>query len=507
MPEKVAEKMEVDDKDTPTTTSTDTPAEESKDVDAIALENLKETCRQLEKGESHLVVRALQTLAKTRKTLKVEILRKLVSSQLASAPVQRDALLKYLGAEAEPQQMDVDSHKPAGKSPRPARKGAPQLPSVVPEVEVFVHLLVVIFLMDQRRNQEVEESVQSLLHRIEQHDKRALDPVAAKAYFSLALVLERMGRFDDIKSYLNSRLRTATLRREYDSQAVLINCLLRSYLLSKQYSAAAKLVTKVTFPENANNNEWARYLYYQGRIKAMQLDYTAAARYLLQAMRKAPQDSAIGFKQNVQKWTVVISLLQGEIPERSTFRMPIYRKTLAPYLELTQAVRLGDLVKFNVALNKYGPTAFHADETITLIVRLRQNVIKTAVRQISTAYSRISVDDIRKKLQLQHGDEAEYIVAKAIKDGAIEAAMSFDKNGRSMQSSEPADIYSTTEPQYQFDNRIKYCLELHNQAVKALRYPPKSYAKDVESIEEQREREQQELEFAKEMADEDDDDF
>jgi 26S proteasome regulatory subunit N3 len=98
---------------------------------------------------------------------------------------------------------------------------------------------------------------------------------------------------------LNSRLRTATLRREYDSQAVLINCLLRSYLLSKQYNAAAKLVTKVTFPENANNNEWARYFYYQGRIKAMQLDYTAAARYLLQAMRKAPQDSAIGFKQNV----------------------------------------------------------------------------------------------------------------------------------------------------------------------------------------------------------------
>lgn len=76
------------------------------------------------------------------------------------------------------------------------------------------------------------------------------------------------------------------------------------------------------------------------------------------------------------------------------------------------AVRLGDLVKFNATLDKYGPTAFHTDETITLIVRLRQNVIKTAVRQISTAYSRISVDDIRKKLQLQHGEEAEYIVAK-----------------------------------------------------------------------------------------------
>lgn len=76
-----------------------------------------------------------------------------------------------------------------------------------------------------------------------------------------------------------------------------------------------------------------------------------------------------------------------------------------------------------------------------------------------------------------------------------------------MQSTESADVYRTTEPQYLFDNRIRSCLELHNLAVKALRYPPKSYAKDVESIEEQREREQQELEFAKEMGDEDDEDF
>lgn len=44
---------------------------------------------------------------------------------------------------------------------------------------------------------------------------------------------------------LNSRLRTATLRRHSDSQAVLINCLLRIYLQEKQYQAAAKLVSKV----------------------------------------------------------------------------------------------------------------------------------------------------------------------------------------------------------------------------------------------------------------------
>lgn len=41
----------------------------------------------------------------------------------------------------------------------------------------------------------------------------------------------------------------------------------------------------------------------------------------------------------------------------------------------------------------------------------------------------------------------------------------------------------------------------------AMRFPPKSYNKDLESAEERREREQQELESAKEIADEDFDGF
>ncbi|KIH54302.1 proteasome regulatory subunit [Ancylostoma duodenale] len=116
--------------------------------------------------------------------------------------------------------------------------------------------------------------------------------------------------------------------------------------------------------------------------------------------------------------------------------------------------------------------------------------------------------DIAKKLGMSNEVETEYLVAKAIADGAIDAVITCDtKDGeRYMRSSETVNVYTTTEPQMHFDSRIRYCLELHNQAVKALRYPPKNKC-DVESIEAQREREQQELEFAKEMADEDDEDF
>jgi 26S proteasome regulatory subunit N3 len=40
-----------------------------------------------------------------------------------------------------------------------------------------------------------------------------------------------------------------------------------------------------------------------------------------------------------------------------------------------------------------------------------------------------------------------------------------------------------------------------------MRYPPKSYGKDLESAEERIEREQQEVEAIKEMAEDDDDGF
>ena len=76
---------------------------------------------------------------------------------------------------------------------------------------------------------------------------------------------------------------------------------------------------------------------------------------------------------------------------------------------------------------------------------------------------------------------------------------------RYLQSNEATNIYHTIEPQLAFDTRIKNCLELHNVAVKALRYPSDTKTGDVESIEKQREREILEMEFASEMADEDDD--
>jgi 26S proteasome regulatory subunit N3 len=55
-----------------------------------------------------------------------------------------------------------------------------------------------------------------------------------------------------------------------------MNIIIRSYLQQNLYEQARNFISKTTFPENASNSQFARYLYYFGRIKTVQLEYSAA---------------------------------------------------------------------------------------------------------------------------------------------------------------------------------------------------------------------------------------
>ena len=172
-----------------------------------------------------------------------------------------------------------------------------------------------------------------------------------------------------------------------------------------------------------------------------------------------------------------------------------------------QAVRIGDLALFHRVSEKY-LSVFHTDKTHNLIVRLRHNVIRTGLRNISVSYSRISLIDVAGKLRLNSLTavaDAESIVAKAVRDGGIDASV--DHGNGWMQSKEMGDIYSSNEPQAAFHSRIAFCLNTHNEAVRALCFPPNAHKKELESAEKRRERQQQEQELAKHIAEEDDGDF
>lgn len=219
------------------------------------------------------------------------------------------------------------------------------------------------------------------------------------------------------------------------------------------------------------------------------MEYTKAENCLSEAIRKAPATSALGFKLVIHKLLCIVQLLIGEIPERRIFRQQGMEKALEPYLRLTKAVRIGDLEAFHTVV-KQNESTFTSDQTISLIRRLRNNVIKTGLRKINIAYSRISFVDICDKLKLESPEDAEYIVAKAIRDGVIDATI--DKKSACLQSNETPNVYSTYEPSEAFHKRIEFALSLRNEAVKAMRYVEQAEKSEVLITDEERKKKEEE---------------
>lgn len=353
-------------------------------------------------------------------------------------------------------------------------------------------LLVLVWLIDRKQVDQPVECSTALIAWLKSMNRRTLDVFLARAYFDFSHAYELKGRLPDVRAENLAAYRTACLRHDVLTQATLLNLLLRDYLACNLYEQALKLVSKTTFPESRPNSQYARYLYYIGQIKAVQLEYSDAHSKLMQAIRKAPQGSnvALGFKLGAYKLAIIVELLMGGIPDRATFTQKEFREALGPYYEITQAVRSGDLNAFKEAMLKH-ETLFKKDKTLTLIHRLRYNVIKTGLRSINLSYSRISLADICQKLGLESPQDAAGIVAKAVVDGVIDATINHEE--QYLQSKRGVDLYASCEPQKAFHKRIAFCLQLHNDTIKAMAYPDANDAKDGESSEERRKREKEQL--------------
>lgn len=337
----------------------------------------------------------------------------------------------------------------------------------LPEITAYLHLLVQLYLLDTNALPQLAELSQIIVALLKSYNRRSLDFILAKLWFYIARSAELHDALVAIRPELLSALRTATLRHDDQTTASLITLLLRNYLKSHDISQAANLCEKITFPANAGVALAARYYYYMSSINAIQLDYSTAHECVIAAVRKAPQTKwARGFIQEATKLKIIIELLMGDIPELKVFKAA--DGDLEPYFQVCKAVRLGDIKLFEEVLGKY-EQVFVKDNNFTLVSRLRQNVIRTGIRTISLSYSKISLKDICIKLHLESEEATEYIVSKAIRDGVIEATVNHEQGY--MKSKELLDVYSTKLPQEDFDQRIRFCLSLHTDLVKAMRYP------------------------------------
>lgn len=484
----------------------DKDGEEKVDPVAQAVSDVKSNFALLDRAvalfDARFTLRALRSVSSIRKRLTPDILAQVIvetfPATVTSGNVAKQLLIT-LGKEHLPlgQQsatdsaMDVDSKAPVKNG------GKKETKEVIPEIDIFLGILIQVYLFDSKQFQHGAEFSSYLSDRIRTLNRRTLDSLSAKVYFYYSLFCENIAPLPPspqspivaLRPTLLAALRTAVLRKDIDIQASVIVLLLRNYLLMSHISQADLLVSHTQFPENAANNQVARFLYYLGRIRAIQLRYTEAHEHLTAATRKAPSSlCALGFSQTATKLLMVVELLMGDIPDRATFRVASTEQALHPYFLLVQAVRVGNLEDFETTIADHADT-FRRDGTYTLILRLRQNVIKTGIRMMSLSYSRISLRDICIRLHLGSEESAEYIVAKAIRDGVIEATL--DREHGFMKSKETGDIYATREPTEAFHDRIRACLALHDESVKAMRFPMNQHRLELKNAQEARERERE----------------
>lgn len=469
--------------------------------------------RAVRQNDDRLMGRALRQSFSLRRKLNKPVLTKLINTVLSSQQQQQQPkntelsskLLSKLDStskmvdvsdqeddESLSVMLDDESFSKSLKTPK----------TVLPEVEIYLYLLTVVYLIDKKNFNEAMTLSNDMVDQLNQNNRRTMNLLGSKAFFYYARAHE-LNKQDmaAVRPVLLNALRTSSLRHDRAGQAVLLNLLLRNYLADNLVDQASKLIDKTPLLDFRSNSQLARYFYYKGRIKSIQLDYSEAYDCLMNAVRKAPTNTARGFRLSATKLAIIVQLLMGEIPDRATFTQTDLKRHLKPYFELTKQVRAGALSSFKDVVEKHAET-FKADKTYTLIQRIRQNVIRTGLKKISLSYSRISFADICDKLNLDNTDDVEFIVAKAIRDGIIDATI--DHDGAFIQSNDTIDIYSTNEPAEAFHKRITFYLKLHDECVKAMRYPPNVRKQNDEELKEAEERRKSEQELVEEIVEEED---
>lgn len=448
------------------TTTSETEKEKELSIDIIS-SHIQLLKKYVSIGERRFVLRVLRGIRSIRKELSTSLLKKSIETFMSqcSEDVAHSFIVSALsGMNIDSSEMVIDqSHDKIISSDDTTR--------LQPVLTLYFGLLTLLLSLNHRQYEHAQNISLFFVEYIQKINMRLLDPIAASIYFYYFCSYEIANNNTSlIRPILLQSYQSRCLRDDFMSQAVLLNSIVRSYIRDHLYDQADMLTSKVTFPEHADNQQVARYMYYLGRIKAIQLEYSTAYQYLLQAIRKSPplgSINSLGFHQSVHKLAIIIQLLTGEIPDRALFRQSVLRKSLNAYFHLTKAIRKGDLNMFNQVQQRYA-SIFHKDDNFTLIMRLRHNVIKTGVRLISKAYSRISFRDICSKLNLESAQDAEFIVAKTIRDGVIDAIV--DHDDHVMKSKELIKVYDTSEPQNNYYSRTCFCIDLHEEAVQAMRY-------------------------------------
>lgn len=179
-------------------------------TDLVSTQEIRDHARQIEKAvvskEPRFVLRVLRSLPSTRRKVNATVLRSL-AVHLYPGGLERESMLAF-----------VEPLLPGQTEPEPTGRTRPVTKSPLPEVDAYIHLLALVRLIDANEMRLAAQCSETLMRKIVGHNRRTLDLIAAKSYFYHTRVAELNGTLESVRSFLHARLRTATLRNDYEGE-------------------------------------------------------------------------------------------------------------------------------------------------------------------------------------------------------------------------------------------------------------------------------------------------
>ena len=68
-----------------------------------------------------------------------------------------------------------------------------------------------------------------------------------------------------------------------------------------------------------------------------------------------------------------------------------------------------------------------------------------------------------------------------------------DHENQNMRSKDIPDVYNSNDPQNILQKRIKFCMDLYNDAEKAMEFPPKEDKRDFGDLDEERSTKEEDI--------------
>ncbi|RYH05419.1 hypothetical protein EON65_44740, partial [archaeon] len=180
----------------------------------------------IELNQPRLLHRAIRQNVSIRHYIDRDMLTQLIERYLPTDHVLRDTMTSYINL-LPAAQSSVEKKEAEGMEVDEAT--SPSVLSVLPEVEVYLFTLIITTLLRHKLLPEAAQASRILVDRLRSFNRRSLDIFAAKAFFYYVYTHELTQQFLSIRASLLLCYRTACVRHDEMSQAVLLNSLLRMY--------------------------------------------------------------------------------------------------------------------------------------------------------------------------------------------------------------------------------------------------------------------------------------